>query len=57
MFTLEPDDTPHFYKKIHEKDIEGQDTEPHKTFVLPFDTTKLKCFIRNDSVTENKEKI
>ena len=30
--------------------------EPYKTFVLPFDTTKLNLFMCNDSVTLNKEK-
>ena len=49
--TLEPD----FYKKI-EKDIEGQDIKTYKTFVVPFDNTKLNLSIRNESVTPNKEK-
>ena len=35
--TLEPD----FYYIFYQKDIECQDMEPYKTFVLPFDTTKL----------------
>ena len=30
--------------------------EPYKTFVVPFNTNKLKLFMRNDSVTLNKEK-
>ena len=50
--TLEPD----LYRKLYEKDIEGQYMEPYKTFVLPFDTTKLNLFMRNDSVTIKKEK-
>ena len=35
--TLEPD----FYDFYYENDIEGQYMEPYKTFVLPFDSTKL----------------
>ena len=30
--------------------------EPYKTFVVPFDNTKLNLFMRNNSVTLNKEK-
>ena len=37
FYTLEPD----FYN-FFEKDIEGQYMEPYKTFLVPFDTTKLK---------------
>ena len=29
--------------------------EPHKKFVVPFDTTKLKIYMRNYSVTLNKK--
>ena len=49
---LEPD----LYRKLFEKDIRGQDTETHKTFVILFDNTKVKNSMRNDSVTPNKEK-
>ena len=35
--TLEPD----FYLKIQENDIEGQDMEPYRKFILPFDYTNL----------------
>ena len=42
--TLEPD----FYRKLFEKDIEVQDIEPYKTFVVPFYTNKLNRPIRND---------
>ena len=37
------------------KDIECQDIEPYKTFVVSFDTTKLKNSMLNESVTPNKE--
>ena len=37
IFTLEPD----FYNFFYEMDIEGQDMEPYKTFVVPFDNNKL----------------
>ena len=47
--TLEPD----FYKKLYEKDIEGQYMEPYKKFVVPFNTTKLNLFMRNNSVTSD----
>ena len=47
---LEPD----FYEKLFEKDIEGQDIETYKTFVVPFDNTKLNLSILNDSVKRNK---
>ena len=30
--------------------------EPYKTFVVPLNSTKLNRFMRNDSVTLNKEK-
>ena len=30
----------YFYKRLHEKDIEGQDTETYITFLVTFDTTK-----------------
>ena len=52
FYTLEPD----FYKKPFEKDIEGQDIEPYKTFVVPFDTNNLNHNIHNEPVTPNKEK-
>ena len=39
-----------FYKKLYEKDIEGQDMEPYKTFSLPFDSTKLNPLNINDPV-------
>ena len=38
--TLEPD----FYRKLYENDIEDQDIEPYKTFLVPFDFTKVKLF-------------
>ena len=41
--TLETD----FYEKLYEEDIEVQDREPYKTFVVPFDTNKLNLFMRN----------
>ena len=47
---------PDFYKKPFEKYIEGQDIETYKTFVIPFDNTKVNLSMRNDSVTLNKEK-
>ena len=40
--------------KLYENYNEGQDMEPYKTFIVPFDTTKLKLFMRNDSVTLTK---
>ena len=43
--TLEPD----FYN-LYEKDTEGQDTEPYKTFLVTFDSTSLKPFMRNNPV-------
>ena len=46
--TLEPD----FYNFIHQKDIEGQDMEPYKTFLVPFDSTKLNIFMSNDSLNQ-----
>ena len=49
--TLEPE----FYKKI-EKDIEGEDIETYKTFVVDFYNNKLNLPMCNDSVTPNKEK-
>ena len=49
--TLEPD----FYKKGL-KNIEGQDIEAHKNFVVTFYNTKLNLPMRNDSVTSNEEK-
>ena len=49
--TLEPD----FYN-FYEKDTEGQDTEPYKTFLVTFDSIKLNLFIINDSVAINKDK-
>ena len=52
LFTLEPD----LYKKTFENDIEGQDIETYKMFVLPFDTTKLNLSMCNESVTPKKEK-
>ena len=42
--TLEPE----FYIKLYEKGIEDQDMEPYKTFVVPFNTTKLNLFMNND---------
>ena len=51
--TLESD----CYEKLFEKDIEGQDIETYKTFVVPFDNTKLNLSMHNESVTPNKEKI
>ena len=54
-YTLEPDF--YFYKK---KNIEGEDIEPYKIFVVSFDNTKFKEKIYlpmpNDSVTPNKRK-
>ena len=50
-YTLELD----FYKKLYEKDIEGQNMEPYKTFLVPFDTNKLNLFMRNGPV-KNREK-
>ena len=44
--TLEPD----FYKKLYEKDIEGQDMEPYKTFFIPFVYTKSNLNNINDQV-------
>ena len=52
FLTLEPD----FYKNIYERDIESQDMEPYKTFVVTFDNTKLNLFIHNDPLTLNREK-
>ena len=52
FLTLEPD----LYRKLFEKDIEGQYIETYKMFVLPFDTTKLNMLICNELVTPNKEK-
>ena len=49
--TLEPD----FYDFYYEKNIEGQDMEPYKTFLVPFDSTKLKTFMHNNPV-KNIEK-
>ena len=34
-------------------DIEGQDIEIYKIFVVPLDNTKLNLPMRNDSVTPN----
>ena len=50
--TLEPD----FYKRLFEKDIEGQDIDTYKTFVLQFDNNKLNLSMHNDSVKTNREK-
>ena len=41
--TLEPD----FYEIIFERGIEGQEIEPYKMFVVPFDTNKLNRLMRN----------
>ena len=49
--TLETD----FYLKKIEKYIEGQDIEAYKSFVVPFDYTKLNLSMRNESVTPNRE--
>ena len=53
IFSLPESD---FYKKPFEKYIEGQDIETYKTFVIPFDNTKVNLSMRNDSVTTDKEK-
>ena len=37
-------------KKLYEKDIEGQDMEPYKTFFVPFDFNKLNLNNINDPV-------
>ena len=39
---------------VFEKDIEGQYIETYKTFVVPFDTTKLNLSMHNESVTPKK---
>ena len=44
--TLEPD----LYNKNDENYIEGQDMEPYKKFLVPFDYTRLNHFMRNYSV-------
>ena len=49
--TLEPD----FYEKLFERGIAGQDIEPYKMFVVPFDTNKLNRLMRNEPVTTNEE--
>ena len=36
--------------------IEGQDIETYKTFVVPLDDAKLNLPMRNDPVTSNKKK-
>ena len=51
FYILEPD----FYKKLSEKDIEGQDIETYKTFAVPFYITKVNLSMINYSVTPNKE--
>ena len=50
--TLETD----FYKTIFENNIEGQDIETFKNFVVPLNNTKLNLLVRNDSVTLYKKK-
>ena len=52
--TLETD----YYKKLFENNIEGQDIETYKTFVVLLGYTKLNLSMRIDLVTPNKtEKI
>ena len=46
----------YLYKKLFENDIEGQDIEAYKTFVVPFDNNKLNLSTLNESSTPNKEK-
>ena len=46
-----------FNKKRFEKDIEGQDIEAYKTFVVPLDNSNLYLLMRNYLVTPNQEKI
>ena len=48
---LEPD----FYRKSFENNIEGQDIETYRTFVVTLDNTRLKFPMHNDSVTQNKK--
>ena len=36
--------------------IEGQDIETYKTFVVPLDNTKLNPTMRNDSVTHKRNR-
>ena len=43
-------------KNLFEKDIEGQDIERYKAFVVTFDNSKLNLSIRNKSVSANKER-
>ena len=47
--TLELD----FYNFHYEKDIDGQDMEPFKIFLVLFDSTKLNPFMSNDSAKRN----
>ena len=39
------------------KDIEGQYIKTYKTFVVPFDNTKLNLSMKKQSGTPSKEKI
>ena len=49
--TLSPD----FYFKLYENDIEGLDTEPYKTFLAPFDYTKLNLLFKTMHLETRKE--
>ena len=43
---------------MFERDIEGQDIEKYKTFLVTLDNNKLHLSIQNNSVaTENKKNI
>ena len=39
----------------NEKYIESQDMKPYKTFLVPFDSTKLNLLMRNNSVKIEKK--
>ena len=41
---------PDLYEKLYERDSEGLDMEPSRTFLVPFDYTELKPFIQNNPV-------
>ena len=51
LYIPEPD----FYKKLFEKDTEGQDIKTYKTSVVMFGNIWVNLSMRNDSVTTNKE--
>ena len=42
-----------YIKKTFEMNIEVQDIETYKIFLVPLDSTKLNLPMRNDSVTQN----